>query len=226
MTEFNNTLQALSAALQKERAECLIATATRPKPLHREESIEIAGLSAENIKDLVKLREWQSEIIDYTDKLKQQTDGNPLMIECICEDQDLWARFKDGKLDLARHVDPAAFLLKEMWDSLTAEAKDALKTIALLSKYLAEWKFRWGREECKGLIGASWDDIFSELKGKCFVKEKEPDVYEMHELISGFALNRLEDKRETVERVGDYFSSIGKEEIAMRFHVEAMNEPR
>ena len=58
------------------------------------------------------------------------------------------------------------------------------------------------------------------MKAKCFIKEKEIDLYEMHDLISEFALTKITNKNELMEKMGDYFSSAGKEEIAIRFHAE------
>lgn len=220
MAEFDYTLQSLSGVLKKARPDSLVVTATRAKPKHRENPLEIKGISAKDIKDLVKLREWNPEIIAHANKLQKQTDGNPLMIECICRDESLWARFEDGTLNLIKHSDPVAFLLKEMSDSLTEQSREALKTLSLLSHYSSKWKFSWGRKECIGLIGSSWDEVLSELKGKCFIKENEIDLYEMHELISDFALTKILNKSELMERIGDYLSSVKREEIAIRFHAE------
>jgi len=220
MAEFNDTLQSLSSVLNKAKPDCLIVTATRAKPNHRENPVEIRGLSAADIKELVKIRGWNPEIASQAGKLQKQTDGNPLMIECICEDENLWTRFKGGALNLIKHSDPIAFLLTEMWNSLTEQGKEALKTLSLLSTYSSKWKFSWGKNECAGLIGSSWDDIYSELKGKCFIKEKEIDIYEMHELISDCALTKATNKKEQMGRIGDYFSSAKREEIAIRFHTE------
>lgn len=223
MAEFDSTLQSLSSVFKKARPDCLIVTATRAKPKHRENPSEIRGLSARDIKELVKLRGWNPEISALAGKLQKQTDGNPLMIECICKDENLWTRFKNGTLNLIKHSDPIAFLLTEMWDSVTEQGKEALKTLSLLSTYSSKWKFSWGKKECAGIIGASWDDILSELKGKCFIKEKEMDIYEMHELISDFALTKATNKKEEMARIEDYFSSAGREEIAIRFHAETSN---
>jgi hypothetical protein len=221
MSEFNDTLQSLSAVLKKAKPDCLIVTTTRAKPNHRENPVEIKGLSASDIKDLARVRGWNQEIISSANKLQKHTDGNPLMIECICEDENLWTRFREGSLDLIRHSDPVAFLLREMWELLTERARESLKTAALLSRYANKWKFKWGKDECSGLLGSSWDDTFSELKGKCFIREKEIDVYEMHELISDFAISKIMNKAEEMTKIGDYFSQKGREEIALRFHTEA-----
>ena len=150
MAEFDETLQSLAAVLKKANPECLIVTATRAKPKHGEKTLEIKGLSADDIKDLVILRGWNPEITTQANKLQKQTEGNPLLIEFICEDEDLWTRFKEGSLDLIRHSDPVAYLLKEMWDLLSQEGKEALKTLSLLSHYSAKWKFSWGKKEMHG----------------------------------------------------------------------------
>jgi hypothetical protein len=221
MQEFDETLQSLSAVLRRANPECLIVTATRTKPRHTERNIEVRGLTPEDIKSLVAVRGWSKEIASHANKLQKHTDGNPLMIECICEDENLWTRFREGSLDLIRHSDPVAFLLKEMWELLTQQGKESLKTAALLSRYANKWKFRWGKDECSGLLGSSWDDTFSELKGKCFIREKDVDVYEMHELISDFAISKIMNKAEEMIKIGDYFSQKGREEIALRFHTEA-----
>ena len=220
MGEFNETLQSLAGVLKKTNPECLIVTATRAKPNHGEKTVEIKGLSADDIKNLVILRGWNPEITTQAKKLQKQTDGNPLLIEFICEDKDLWTRFKAGSLDLIRHSDRAAVLLNEMWNLLSQENKEALKILSLLSNCSAKWKFSWGKKESTGIIGPSWDEIAPELKAKCYIKEKEIDLYEMHDLISEFALTKITNKNELMEKMGDYFSSAGKEEIAIRFHAE------
>ncbi len=220
MSEFDDTLQSLSAVLRKANPECLIVTATRAKPKHAEKKIEVRGLTAGDIKSLVKVRGWNPEITSHAAKLQKQTDGNPLMIECICEDENLWTRFKQGNIDLIKHSDPIAYLLKEMWDLLSQEGKEALKAASLLSHQSSKWKFSWGKKECDGIIGPSWDEILPELKAKCFIKEKTTDSYEIHDLISEFALTKISDKNKLMEKMEDYFSSAGKEEIAIRFHTE------
>ncbi len=220
MGEFNETLQSLAPVLKKANPECLIVTATRAKPNHGEKTLEIKGLSANDIKDLVVLRGWNPEITSKANKLQKQTGGNPLLIEFICEDEDLWTRFREGSLDLIRHSDRVAYLLNEMWNLLSQEEKEALKILSLLSHYSAKWKFSWGKKESMGIIGASWDEIAPELKAKCFIKEEETDLYEMHDVMSEFALTKIINKNELMEKMADYFSSAGKEEIAIRFHAE------
>lgn len=220
MAEFDETLQSLSAVLRKANPECLVVTASRAKPKHTEKKIEVRGLTAQDIKSLVAVRGWNPEITAHAQKLQKHTDGNPLMIECICEDENLWARFREGSLNLIRHSDPVAYLLKEMWDLLSQEGKEALKTASLLSRYSAKWKFSWGNKECTGITGPSWEDIVPELKAKCFIREKENDIYEMHDLISEYTLTKITNKKELMEKMGHYFSSAGKEEIAIRFHAE------
>jgi hypothetical protein len=223
MVELNETLLSLSAVFEKERPECLIVTATRVQPTHRGKTSEIIGLSSMEIEQLATLREWNPEVISNAETLQKQTDGNPLLIECICEDDEMWRRFKSGKLDLSRHVQPIAIVFKEIWDSLSHEGKETVKIISLLSHYLQSWNFLWGRDYCLGLIGPSWDELFMELKEKCIIKEKEEDTYEMHELISAYSIRKIDNKEEELEKIGKFFQSIGKEEVAIRFFAEAMD---
>ena len=221
MVELNQTLSSLAAGFQKEHKECLIVTATRARPSFRGASFELTGLNVDEIKDLAKIRDWNEEVIELANEIHDQTDGIPLMIECLCEDAELWDKFKNGRLNLARHAHPVSLVLSEMWNSLTESTKQAMKIAALLAVHLAECKASWGRDQCMGLIGSSWDDAFIELKSKSLIKEVDSDIYDIHELVSSYVISRIENKSTLYENIGDYFSSIDNDEVAMRFLVKA-----
>ena len=171
--------------------------------------------------DLAKIRSWAEDVVELADEIHHQTDGIPLMIECLCEDAELWEKFRSGKLNLARHAQPVSLVLDEMWNSLTETSKKAIKTAALLAVHLAECKVSWGREQCIDLIGSSWDDAFNELKSKSLIKEVDSDLYDIHELVSSYVISRIEHKPALYENIGDYFSSLGNDEVALRFLVKA-----
>jgi len=220
LKELGKSLGLLDFVLREEKKKCLIVVATRAS-LHRFSKIELSGLSEKDIRLLKNSPGWPDDVSRFAKMLRDETDGNPLMIESICKDESLWERFKSKKLVLSRHAKPIAYLLKEMWDSLSPESQEALGIAAMLSSYANKWKYTWGREECLAVVGPAWDDSAFELISKCFIKEPEPDIYSMHDLITEFAMPRLCELSAALVACGDHFSYKNKNEIAIRFYSEA-----
>ena len=172
MKELNKTLGVLTSVLKDEAKKCLIVTATRASLNRRLNPSQLAGLKEIEIRNLQKIEGWPDDISKHARRLKVETDGNPLMIESICKDEGLWERFKHKELILSRHAKPIAYLLKEMWDSLSEDNQQALSVTAMLSHHSNEWKFEWGRNECLAVYGPSWDDSFFELSGNVSSKNR------------------------------------------------------
>lgn len=226
MTEFNDTLYSLVEAIKEEERSILIVTSTQEAPHPKLKPFPMYGLEENEIALLAKVKGWPADIVKFSKQLKRDTDGNPFMIEAICRDKNLWVRFKSGELNLSRHAKPISYLLNEMWKNLGkngATIQNALSIAALLAHYSANLKFNWGRPESITIAGGIWDGAAYELLGKCIIKEPEPDIYEMHDLIIKFAFSRLINTADVLERAGDYFSKINANEIAVYFYADAEN---
>lgn len=220
MKEFENTMVAIASVLKQEGRNCLLVTATRKEPHYKLPSRELPGLSENDIKELSKIPGWPSDISEYAGKLRRQTNGNPFLIESICLNEELWQQFKDGKLNIGSAKDPSVPLLKEMWDSLSEGAQQALAIVSALAVNAQRFKLNWDRAVSARLVGSAWEDAFLELNGKCFVKETD-EQYQMHELVSNFVFRRLKNKAEIMKRAEDYYSSVNQPKIAAEFQFEA-----
>lgn len=221
MREFNICMSSLALLLRQEEATPLFVTATRREPHFSLNPRELTGLSVADIKLLSRSEDWPSDIHKHATELRERTDGNPFVLGAICNNPDLWHRFKKAKLEVSGNITDVEHLIKEMFTGLSEEARTGLTVTAAIAHYAGVWGFEWGRDECRAVFGGAWEDIALELKGACFIRDDVSGGYEMHELVADFGFRRLKSSGEVFETLGDHFSRQGNSMLATLFYTEA-----
>jgi tetratricopeptide (TPR) repeat protein len=234
--ELDETMRWLAEEAQRRRNRILFVIASRREPPFADfrpfQGMKLEGLSKSEVEELIErsIKErpfWIRETSAYAERLYEQTQGNPKLIEIICVNQRTWDHFKKSpEIRLFTIHEIERSVLTEVWESLSDRLHESTKVLATLSRFSPVLR----GDKCARLVDY-WAEVKDVLLSRAILLASNLDSYTMHDLFRDYAYEKhitLEERREihrSIAKVYEANESADLLILALRHFTAAQHVP-